>query len=129
MSRPHFLTSALEQSTSQLALYVDGCETPIAATDDLAIDSESRRRGLLGRTEYPRDSAMIIAPCNAIHTFFMKMAIDVVFADRDGRVLKIRRAVPPWRASAALRAFAVVEFAAGSVDMLRLKLMDRLSVR
>ena len=39
---------------------------------------------------------MIIAPSNAIHTFFMKFPIDVVFVGRDGRVRKISEAVRPW---------------------------------
>ena len=34
---------------------------------------------------------LVIAPTNAIHTFFMRFAIDVAFVARDGRVLKVRR--------------------------------------
>ena len=59
--------------------------------------------------------AMIIAPTNAIHTFFMKFPIDLAFFAKDGRVLKIRRAVPPWRISAAWFAFGVVEMGAGGL--------------
>jgi len=80
-----------------------------------AFDSESRRRGLLGRASLPEGSALIIAPCSAVHTFFMRFAIDVAFVTKDGRVLKIRQAVPPWRMTAALRAFAVIELPAGAL--------------
>ena len=81
-----------------------------------AFDSESRRRGLLKRDFLPEGSALIIAPTNAIHTFFMRFAIDVAFMTRHGRVLKIRRAMPPWRMAAAWRGFAVVELAAGALE-------------
>ena len=57
--------------------------------------------------------ALIIAPSNAIHTFFMRFAIDVAFVARDGRVLKVRARMKPWHLSAAFRAFSVVEVPAG----------------
>ena len=58
---------------------------------------------------------MLIAPTNAIHTFFMRFPIDVAFVARDGRVVKIRAAMPAWRISAAWGAHAVVEMAAGEL--------------
>jgi uncharacterized protein len=80
-----------------------------------AFDSASRRQGLLGRDGLPAGSALIIAPSNAVHTFFMRFPIDILFVGRDGRVIKVRSAVPPWRMTASLRAFAVIELAAGSL--------------
>ena len=81
-----------------------------------AFDSKSRRKGLLKQDSMPEGSALIIAPCNAIHTFFMRFAIDVAFVARDGRVLKTRKAVPAWRLAASLGAFAVVELPSGALD-------------
>ena len=78
-----------------------------------AFDSATRRRGLLGRDGMPAGEALIIAPSNAIHTFFMRFAIDVAFVARDGRVLKVRARMKPWHLSAAFRAFSVVEVPAG----------------
>jgi uncharacterized membrane protein (UPF0127 family) len=54
---------------------------------------------------------MIIAPCNGIHTFFMRFTIDVLFVDRQGTVLKVCRGLKPWRIGLSLRAFAALEFA------------------
>jgi uncharacterized membrane protein (UPF0127 family) len=81
-----------------------------------AFDSAARKRGLLGRRELAPGTAILIAPCSAVHTFGMQFAIDVIFASRDGRVIKLRRAVAPGRIAVALRAFAVIEMAAGSID-------------
>lgn len=79
-----------------------------------AFDSETRRRGLLDRDGMAPGEALIIAPTNAIHTFFMRFAIDVAFVRRDGRIVKVRSAMGPWRIAIAFRAFAVVEAAAGT---------------
>ena len=58
---------------------------------------------------------MVIAPSNAIHTFFMRFPIDVAFVTRDGRVVKICSSVKPWRMAASFRAYAVVELPAGTL--------------
>jgi uncharacterized protein len=93
-----------------------------------AFDSASRRTGLLRHESFPEGSAIIIAPSNAIHTFFMRFAIDVAFVSKDGRVVKIRAGVPPWRMSAALRAYAVVELPAGTLEKTGTRRGDRLIV-
>jgi uncharacterized membrane protein (UPF0127 family) len=49
---------------------------------------------------------MVLAPCNSIHTFFMRFPIDVVFAARDGRVVKLRHAMPTGRLAFSWKAFA-----------------------
>lgn len=81
-----------------------------------AFDSVSRRKGLLGREAMPAGFGMVIAPCSSVHTAFMRFAIDLVFAARSGRVLKVALAVPPWRVRGVWRGFAVVELAAGQVE-------------
>ena len=87
----------------------------VAKTLLTAFDSADRRKGLLGRDSLPPGTALIIAPSNAVHTFFMRFPIDVAFVHRNGRVIKVRSAVKPWRIAAAFRAFAVIELAAGAL--------------
>jgi len=100
----------------------------VAAQILTAFDSASRRTGLLHRDSLPEGSALIIAPSNAIHTFFMRFDIDVAFVAKDGRVVKVRSAVPPWRMSGALRAYAVVELPAGTLVRTETRAGDRLIV-
>ena len=85
-----FLDPLLRADASSFALANDRHGRVVAGTLLTAFDSSSRRRGLLGRDFLPEDSALIIAPSNAIHTFFMRFAIDVAFVSRTGRVLKLR---------------------------------------
>ena len=76
----------------------------------------------------PEGSALIIAPSNAIHTFFMRFPIDVAFVSKSGHVVKVRSAVPPWRMVAALRGYAVIELPAGSLERSDTKVGDVLVI-
>ena len=58
---------------------------------------------------------MIIAPSNAIHTFFMRFPIDIAFVTRAGRVVKTCHTVKPWRIAVSIRAYAAIEFPAGTL--------------
>jgi uncharacterized membrane protein (UPF0127 family) len=116
---PHFLSPLLDDRTGSLALRVEGGSLTVANVVETAFDSGSRKRGLLGRDGLAADHALVIAPCNLIHTFRMTFAIDVVFAARDGRVLKVCSDVRPGRIRGAFRAFAVVEMAAGQAERSR----------
>jgi uncharacterized protein len=98
----------------------------VAAKLEAAFDSPARRRGLLGRTSLEPDVAFVIAPSNAVHTFFMKFPIDIIFVRRDGRVTNVRPAVAAWRLALSPWAFAVIEMAVGGADGVRVG--DRLQV-
>ena len=80
---------------------------------EAAFDSKNRRKGLLGREGLDAGTALVIAPSNAVHTFFMRFPIDVVFVRRNGQVIKIAEALPANRIALSFGAFAVVEVAAG----------------
>lgn len=96
---------------------------------EVALDSATRKKGLLGREGLPEGSGLVIAPTNAVHTFFMRFPIDIVFVTRAGEVIKLCRAVHAWRIAAALRAYAVVELAAGGAARAGLHVGDRVGVR
>ena len=110
-----FLDPILRAAPSSFALTNDRNNRVLATTLLTAFDSATRRKGLLKHDFLPEGSALIIAPSNAIHTFFMRFAIDVAFVSKDGRVLKVRPNVPPWRMAGALRGFAVIEMPVGAL--------------
>jgi len=125
----HFLEPLLKRGTSSPSLYIEDTNTRLATVVETAFDSASRRTGLLGRAGLADDAALVIAPCSAVHTFGMRFAIDVIFAARDGRVLKVRTMMPSGRVSGSLRAFAVIEMAAGAAARAGLAAGHRLVVR
>lgn len=90
--------------------------TTVLATGAEVADTGARRlAGLLGRERLDPGEGLWIRPCEAVHTFFMKFAIDLVYLDRHQKVRKVRHAVRPWRLSACLIAHSVLELPAGSV--------------
>jgi len=125
----HFLQPLLQRSGTTSALCVEGRETPLATTIETAFDSASRKKGLLGRDRLAEGTALVIAPCSAVHTFAMRFPIDVIFARRDGSIVKIRQAMPVSRVTGAIRAFAVIEMAAGTTERAAVRVGDRLVVR
>ena len=84
------------------------CERCVMATN-VAL----RFRGLMGRKELPAGEGILLRPCGSVHTFFMRFPIDVVFCDRDLRVLGVAPAVPKWRMRSQRGAKIVIELAAG----------------
>jgi uncharacterized membrane protein (UPF0127 family) len=99
----------------------------VASSVEVARTRGERRRGLLGRTGLPAGAALVLTPCNAIHTIGMRFAIDVVFIDRKGRVRKIVRSLPPWRMAMAPLASATIELSAGELRPDGLQVGDRVT--
>ena len=100
----------------------------LATRVQLAADAGSRRKGLLGRERLAEGEGLWIVPCEAVHTFWMQFPIDLIYLDRQSRVLKTRSSVPAWRLSACLRAHSVIELAAGVVRETNTRPGDQLSL-
>lgn len=98
-----------------VALVNERTREQVATSVEIAATRQSRRRGLLGRDRLEDKSAMLLAPCTAVHTAGMRFAIDVVFVDRQGFAVKIVRHLQPWRISLAAGARAVIEMPAGTL--------------
>jgi hypothetical protein len=110
----HFLEPLLGRRSGPARLIDASTGTIIAHQVEAAFDSASRRHGLLGREQWATGRALVLAPCAAVHTCFMRFPIDVLFVDRRGRVRKVAEHLKAWRIAASPRAFAAIEMAAGS---------------
>jgi uncharacterized membrane protein (UPF0127 family) len=96
----------------------------------LAMGVRSRVQGLLGRTDLAPGEGLWLEPCASIHMFFMRFAIDVVFVDRQGAVVKPCGHVRPWQlASGGRRARAALELPAGTIERSDTRVGDRLDLR
>ena len=94
----------------------------------LADTSETRRNGLLKHESLPKGEGLWIIPCEAIHTFRMKFAIDVVFIDKHKRVTKIVPAMKKSRMAMSWRARSVVELTAGLAAETGMEVGDQLEI-
>ena len=89
--------------------------TQLAHNAQLAGNGPNRRKGLLGRESLTDGEGLWIVPCEAVHTFWMRFPIDLVYLDRRHRVVKTRSNVRPWRLSGCMRAHSVLELPVGTI--------------
>jgi hypothetical protein len=125
----HFLGPLLAPGGEGCALVNERTGAVVASALEAAVDSTSRNRGLLGRDSLPEGHAIVLAPCNSVHTFFMRFPIDIAFVARDGQVVKVVEHLRAWRIALSLRSFATIEFAAGALGGDGVAAGDRLVLR
>jgi uncharacterized membrane protein (UPF0127 family) len=92
-------------------------ETTLGEAIEIARTSKERNKGLLGRSGLETGTGLWIVPTEAIHTFFMKFAIDLVFLDRRHRVTKVVARLKPSRMAVSWKAHSVVELPAGVAEL------------
>ncbi|MFE1248225.1 DUF192 domain-containing protein [Streptomyces sp. NPDC058735] len=78
---------------------------------EIATSYRARTRGLLGRDSI--EGAILLSPANSVHTFGMRMPIDVAYLDGRLRVIAVRTMRPGRLGMPRLRARHVVEARAG----------------
>jgi len=94
----------------------------------VALSFCSRFLGLMGRKELPADEAVIFPKCSSIHTFFMRMPIDVVFVSASGEVVHQISALQPWKLLLPVKKAAhTIEMASQTASKLEIRLGDKLS--
>lgn len=95
-------------------------------TDGLTVAKEAliadsfflRAKGLMFAKDLNPYDAMLITPCNSIHTFFMNFDLDVVFLNKKNHVVKIIRHLKPWRMTRPyFKASQVLELKAGTLAL------------
>ena len=123
-----FLSPMLANSQAGLTIRNERNRRELANELIAAFDSKTRRTGLLKHETLADGTAMVIAPTNAIHTFFMRFAIDVAFVTREGRIVKACHALKPWRIAIAPGAFAVIELPPGTLARCNTVWGDTLSI-
>lgn len=94
--------------------------TLLALDLDVTTTLSDRLKGWMGRKSIKERDALLIRPCNSIHTWFMHVPIDVVFLDRALRIVRVCERVGPRRFRSHWRAAATLELQAGRAAALGL---------
>jgi uncharacterized membrane protein (UPF0127 family) len=85
----------------------------VAVPLEVATSYRARTKGLLGRDSV--DGAILLSPANSVHTFRMRIPIDVAYLDRDLNVIAVHT-MKPWRLGLPrLRSRHVLESEAGAM--------------
>ncbi|MBM3792638.1 MAG: DUF192 domain-containing protein [Acidobacteria bacterium] len=88
----------------------------VLADNAMPADTSGKRRtGLLKHTSLEAGEGLWIKPSEGVHTLFMRFAIDVIFVNRKGVVVKLRPNMVKNRISLCLRANSVVEVPVGVI--------------
>jgi uncharacterized membrane protein (UPF0127 family) len=89
----------------------------------------SRLMGLMLKKDFDRYDALVLSPCKAIHTFFMRFTIDIVFLDNSFRVVYIKEKLKPWRFSKYVpNANMVIELPEGTIKGKDIAIGDTLKI-
>ena len=102
--------------------------TIIATEAKLADNFLARLKGLLGTELLEKGSALIITSCNGIHTVGMKYSIDIIFVDKNNKVIKIVTNMPSMKFTLCRRASYVIETSSDVVDTTSTKIGDIIAV-
>jgi len=101
--------------------------TVVASRAEKAETHWARLLGLMGRRTLPEGGALLITPCSSVQTSFMRFAIDVIFLDGDGQVVKIVPELKPYRGALGGRgARSALELPAGAAAHCGIAVGDRL---
>lgn len=101
----------------------------LAEQVELANTFFKRLRGLMFRRRLAPIEALWLRPCNGVHTFWMLFAIDVIFLDRELRIVKLVENMRPFRVTKPhLAARSVLEMPAHTISRIDLKVGDHLEI-
>ena len=103
--------------------------TVLGARIGVADTSWSRIVGLLGKTGLDSGEGLLIIPSQAVHTFAMRFPIDVVFLDRNCRVIHVHSPLKPYRVTGLhWRARCVIELPVGVIARTSTSVGDELLI-
>lgn len=94
-------------------LVVRGEAGGVSVPLEIAASYRARTKGLLGRDGI--EGAILLSPANSVHTFRMRMPIDVAYLDRHLVVIAVRTMKPGRLGMPRVRARHVVEAEAGAM--------------
>jgi len=79
----------------------------------IACDRRARARGLARLDRLADDHGLVLEPCRSVHTLGMRFALDLLWLDASGQLIRLDANVAPRRLRTCLRARAVIETNAG----------------
>ena len=89
----------------------------------------TRLAGLMFQKKLPQGTALLLVPCNSVTMCFMRFAIDVIYIDKEYKILKVVKNLKPWIGlSICSKAWATLEMTAGEADRCGLLVGKRLTL-
>lgn len=119
----------MPQKCSEMFVYNKTKETFLAFRVKVADSFLGRLIGLLGKRSLNPEAGCWIVPGNSIHTIGMLFTIDVVFIDKNFKVVGLRELVRPFSITRPnFRAESVIELPAHTIFRSRTEVGDQLVI-
>ncbi|MHC1721447.1 MAG: DUF192 domain-containing protein [Clostridiaceae bacterium] len=84
-----------------------------------------RLKGLMFTKELPKQDSMLLKPCNEIHMFFMNYSLDVLYLDKNMKVVHIDEQLKPGKIGKRVKeSISVIELPDGRIKDAGLKVGD-----
>ena len=104
-------------------------QTVVISQGRMANNLWTRLRGLIGVRDLPEGHGIVIEPCRGVHCMFMSIPIDVIYVDKEHRVVALDRAMKPWAVGKIYsNGRYVVEVPVGTIDRTQTEVGDVLKV-
>jgi hypothetical protein len=100
----------------------------IAKNAKIANNYFQRLKGLMFIRGMRGFDSLIFFNAPAIHTCFMRFAIDVVFLNKDNQIIKLVENMSPGKAVNCFQAKTTLELNTGVIDAMNMKINDKLSI-
>ncbi|MDR2067195.1 MAG: DUF192 domain-containing protein [Endomicrobium sp.] len=69
--------------------------------------------------------ALLFKNCRSIHTFFMRFNLDIVFLDKENKVIKVVRNVKPFRVVLPIKnSFSILEIPSNIENLTNIESID-----
>jgi uncharacterized membrane protein (UPF0127 family) len=124
--------SQANSSKEQPQIRVDNVtrERTVVANCEIADNSWTRFKGLIGHAPLAEGEGLLIMPCSSIHSHFMGFPIDVLYVDKEQKVVGVDENLKPWRFGHFFkRVRFVVELPAGTAAATGTQVGDQLQVQ
>ena len=105
-------------------------DSELISVGRMANNPWTRLRGLIGVRNLPEGQGIVIEPCHGVHCMFMSIPIDVVYVDKQHKVIALDRAMKPWKIGKIYRnSQYVIEAAVGTIDRSKTQIGDQLELK
>jgi len=89
----------------------------------------SKLLGLMGRRDFGKSAGLLLRNTNSIHTFFVFFPIDLVFLDKNFKVIKtVENLRPFWFSPIIWKASNVLELPVGTVKSKNINVDDQINL-
>jgi uncharacterized membrane protein (UPF0127 family) len=128
---PHFFKKDEHKRTQKCWVKVINTSKNTVLADKAKVADTFLKRliGLLSRSFLNKGEALILNPSNSIHSFFMHFTIDVLFLDKNNRVVKAIASLKPWRLTKIyFNAALTIELPVGTIQLTSTREGDTISL-